>query len=196
MKNTGTLSKTRTLLITVAMSACLFGCNGANDNEKALADFSAKISNFTEYIKDVDSQINSLDTSDKDSVDNLLAILDNMEEEFKTLAEIDAPTQYQDIENLADEASENMSLAVSGYHAFFESGTFDEEDALAAYEYYARAMKRVKYIGYMLTGGEIPEEENVTIYEDTNDSNILQKWLSDDSGEDSTNAEETPETQY
>ena len=183
MNNKGILSKTRTLLIAATMSACLFGCGGASDDEKALADFSTKISGFTEYIKDADTQINSLDVSDKDSVDQLLAILDDMDEEFQKLAEIDAPMQYQDVENLADEASENMSLAVSCYHT-----------AADAYEYYTRAMKRVKYIGYMLAGGEIPEEENVTIYEDTNDSNILHKWLSDDE-EGGSSAEENPETE-
>ena len=45
----------------------------------------------------------------------------------------------------------------------------------------------------MLTGGEIPEEENVIIYEDTNDSNILHKWLSDDEEEEGTDAGENPE---
>lgn len=194
MNNKGILSKTRTLLIAATMSACLFGCGGASDDEKALADFSTKISGFTEYIKDADTQINSLDVSDKDSVDQLLAILDDMDEEFQKLAEIDAPMQYQDVENLADEASENMSLAVSCYHTFFETESASGEDAADAYEYYTRAMKRVKYIGYMLAGGEIPEEENVTIYEDTNDSNILHKWLSDDE-EGGSSAEENPETE-
>lgn len=195
MKNTGTLSKTRTLLFAVAMSACLFGCGGANDDEKAVAEFSSKISDFTEYIKDADAQINSLDANDKASVDSLLDILDDMDKEFQELAEIDAPMQYQDVEKLADEASENMSLAISCYHSFFEGGTYSEEDASSASMYYARAMKRVKYIGYMLAGGEIPEEENVTIYEDTNDSNLLHKWLSDDSEKDGTDAEENPETE-
>lgn len=195
MKNTGTLSKTRTLFLAVTMSACLFGCGGADDDEKALVDFSVKISDFTEYIKDADAQINSLDVTDKDSVDQLLTILDDMDEEFQKLAEIDAPMQYQDVENLADEASENMSIAVSCYHTFFETETCSGEDAADAYEYYTRAMKRVKYIGYMLTGGEIPEEENVTIYEDTNDSNILHKWLSDVEEKDGTDAGENPETE-
>lgn len=195
MKHTGTIFKTRALLIAVTMSACLFGCSGANDDEKALADFSSKISDFTEYIKDADTQINSLDVNDKASIDSLLSILENMDEEFQELAKIDAPMQYQDVEKLADEASENMSLAVSCYRSFFEGETYSEEDASSAYMYYTRAMKRVKYIGYMLTGGEIPEEENVTIYEDTNDSNILHKWLSDDEEEKGSDAKDTLETE-
>lgn len=119
----------RTLFYAFTISACLSGCGSSNDAEKELADFSSKISDFTEYIKDVDTQINSLDVTDKASVDDLLTILDDMDEEFKQLAEIDAPPQYQDVENLADEASENMSLAVSCYHSFFENEAFLEEDA-------------------------------------------------------------------
>ena len=193
MKNKSAFFKTRTLLFTVTMSACLFGCGSSSDAEKELADFSAKISDFTEYIKEANDQMNNLDATDKASIDELLSILDEMDNEFKQLAEIDAPTQYQDVENLADEASENMSLAVSSYHSFFESETFSEYDAANAYEYYTRAMKRVKYIGYMLTGGEIPEDENVTIYEETNDSNILHKWLSDDKEEDASDLETASE---
>lgn len=194
MKNKLIFSKMRTLLYAVTISACLSGCGSSSDAEKELADFSSKISDFTEYMKEVDTQINSLDVTDKASIDDLLTILDDMDEEFKKLAEIDAPPQYQDVENLADEASENMSLAVSCYHSFFENEMFSEQDAANAYEYYSRAMKRVKYIGYMLTGGEIPEDENVTIYEETNDSNILHKWLSDDKEESTIRSEEYSET--
>lgn len=195
MKNKFNFLKTKNaiLLTAISMSVCLFGCGSSDDEEKALADFSSQISDFTEYIKEADAQINSLDSTDSASIDSLLEILDNMDEEFQKLAEVDAPNQYQDVENLADEASENMSLAVSYYHSFFENEQFSEQDADIAYEYYARAMKRVKYIGYMLAGGEIPEEENVTIYEEANDSSILQKWLSDDKNENNTSSEASSE---
>lgn len=181
--------KNKLIFLAVSMSICLFGCSSADAEEKALADFSEEISDFTEYIKEADAQINSLDATDQSSIDSLLAILDDMDAEFQKLSEIDAPAQYQDVENLAQEASENMSLAVSYYHSFFENEPFSVQDADTAYDYYARAMKRVRYIGYMLTGGEIPEEENVIIYEETNDSNILHKWISDDAENNSTTAE-------
>lgn len=191
MKNKLNFPKTGILLTAISMSVCLFGCGGsANNDEQALADFSSEIADFTEYIKEADAQMNSLDTTDKASIDSFLEILDNMDEEFKKLSELDAPNQYQDVENLADEASENMSLAVSCYHTFFENEQFSEQDANIAYEYYTRAMKRVKYIGYMLAGGEIPEEENVTIYEEANDSNILHKWLSDDDKDENNTSSE------
>ena len=183
--------KNRLIILIISLSVCLFGCSSSNDEEKALADFSEEISDFTDYIKETDEKLNNLDATDKSAIDELLEILDDMDETFQALAEIDAPTQYQDIENLAQEASENMSLAVSHYHAFFENEPFSAEDADTAYDYYARAMKRVRYIGYMLTGGEIPEDENVIIYDEANDSNILHRFISDDKGETTTAPDET-----
>lgn len=180
MKNKWNIAKSGLMLSAAFLSLCLFGCGNTDDSEKELADFSSQISDFTEYIKETDIKINGLDSKDKASVDTLLEILDDMDAEFQKLSKIEVPGQYQDVENLADEASENMSLAVSCFHTFFENEQPSGQYADVAYEYYSRAMKRVKYIGYMLTGGEIPEDENVTIYEESNDSNILQKWLSDD----------------
>ncbi len=116
-----------------------------------------------------------------------------MDVRFQELAELDAPSRYLSVEELADEASENMTLAVECYHSFFEADEYSQEYADTAYEYYSRAMKRVRYIGYLLAGGEIPEDENVTIYEEENDSNILQKWLSDD--DEDTESENTSETE-
>lgn len=178
--------KNKLILLTGLMSVCLFGCGKVSDEEKALAVFSSQISDFTKYIKEADAHINTLNADDEASAEQLLEILDGMDAEFKKLAEVDAPTQYQDVENLAREASENMSLAVSCYHSFFENEDATQSDADTAYDYYKRSMKRVRYIGYMLTGGEIPEEENVTIYDETIDGNILQKWISDDEEETTT----------
>lgn len=180
--------KNKLIFLTGLMSACLFGCGKASDEEKALAAFSSQISDFTQYIKETDAQINSLNAEDEASAAQLLEILDGMDAKFKKLAEVDAPMQYQDVEKLAREASENMSLAVSCYHSFFESEDAAANDADIAYDYYTRSMKRVRYIGYMLTGGEIPEDENVVIYDETVDGNILQKWISDDEDETDTTA--------
>ena len=54
-------------------------------------------------------------------------------------------------------------------------------------------MDRIKYIGYVVSGDDIPADEHVTIYEETNDSNILEKWLGGDEDESETASESTPE---
>lgn len=179
----------KTVFAAFALTACLCGCARTTDEEKALAAFSSSIAGFTSNIKEAHEQINGLDTTQADAPAELLKILDSLDEEFAKLAELSVPEQYLGIEALADEASQNMSEAVSYYHSAFEAETFSESDADVAYQYYKRAMTRIEYIGYILAGGEIPENDHVTIHEETNDSNIIDRWF-DDEDEDAETASE------
>lgn len=166
------------LILPLAAVFCLGGC-GNTDEEKALADFSASISDFTTVVKEANEQINTIDASSEDASKELLEILDNLDKEFQELAQISVPEQYQSIEELADEASTNMTSAVSYYHSAYEAEEFSEEDADVAYQYYTRAMTRVQYIGYVLVG-EIPEGENITVHEEMMENKFLDKLLHDD----------------
>ena len=175
------------LIATITTVMCLTAC-GHTTEEKELADFSASISDFTAAIQDANQQINELDVNDAKSSDELLSILDNLDTEFKNLAELPVPEQYQSIETLADEASENMTNAVSYFHSAYESEEFNEQDADVAYQYYTRAMTRVEYIGYVLVG-EIPENDHVTVQEqELNDNRFIDKLLDNDQ---ETSVEET-----
>jgi hypothetical protein len=165
---------------------CLTGCGSTSKSEKELAAFSSSVSSFTDYMKEADTKINALDATDKEAYSELLDILDEMDDEFTKLSELDIPSQYGGVKTLASGASKNMSSAVSYYHSAFGSDTFDEDDAELAYEHYSRAMLEVECIGYILSGEEIPETllENsgiqITIREGSNDESILNKWFSDD----------------
>lgn len=177
-------NKLKILLLAIGVAAGISGCGQNTEEEKALADFSQSISDFSAAIREADEKINSLDASSDTSVDELLQILDDLDAEFTKLAEIEVPPQYAGIEPLADQAGQNMSEAVSYYHSAFEAESFNQSDADVAYQYYERAMQRVEYIGYILTGDEIPEDENVTVYEEDNDGLLLDKWLNDYDSED------------
>lgn len=159
----------------LAVCLCVSAC-GKTDEEKALADFSSSISAFTTTIKDADTKINELDVTAESASEELLDILDQLQEEFEKLAQLPVPDQYHSIEDLADEASENMNNSVSYFHTAYEADTFDPQDADIAYQYYTRAMTRIEYIGYVLSG-DIPENEHVTVYEETNDSSLIDKLL-------------------
>ncbi len=180
-------NKLKILLLAISAAAGISGCGKNSEEEKALADFSQSMSDFSVAIREADEKINSLDVSSDTSVDELLQILDDLDAEFTKLAEIEVPPQYAGIEPLADQAGENMSEAVSYYHSAFEAESFNQNDADVAYQYYERAMQRVEYIGYILSGDEIPEDENVTVYEEDNDSMILDKWLNDDDDDENEN---------
>lgn len=188
------LKKTyKLLLIALLGTFCFSGCGKTSEEEQELAAFSANIADFTNYIKEADQKINGIDVTQKEAPAELLQILDDMDAEFAKFAEIDMPVQYKGVERLADEASENMSLAVSYYHSAYEAESFGKDDAEIAYQHYTRVMDRIKYIGYVVSGDDIPADEHVTIYEETNDSNILEKWLGGDEDESATASETTPE---
>ncbi len=172
------------LLISAISALCLAGCGNTNDDENALASFSSSVSEFTDYIKEADDKINGIDVTQKDATSELLDILDDMDTQFTTFSEIDVPTQYQGVKSLAESASQNMSSAVSYYHSIYEADEFDSDDAEIAYKYYTRAVLEINCIGYLLEGESIPEEVlndagiKITVYEESNDENILNKWLS------------------
>ena len=162
-------NKCKYIIGTLTTVLCLTACGHTNE-EKELADFSSSISSFTASIQDANQQINELDVNDANASQELLSI----------------PEQYQSIETLADEASKNMTNAVSYFHSAYEGEAFDEQDADVAYQYYTRAMVRIEYIGYVLVG-EIPENDHVTVQEqELNDTRFIDKILDNNDEEQST----------
>lgn len=178
-------NKCKYIIGTLTTVLCLTACGHTNE-EKELADFSSSISSFTASIQDANQQINELDVNDANASQELLSILDELDEKFKELADLSVPEQYQSIETLADEASKNMTNAVSYFHSAYEGEAFDEQDADVAYQYYTRAMVRIEYIGYVLVG-EIPENDHVTVQEqELNDTRFIDKILDNNDEEQST----------
>ena len=178
-------NKCKYIIGTLTTVLCLTACGHTNE-EKELADFSSSISSFTASIQDANQQINELDVNDANASQELLSILDGLDEKFKELADLSVPEQYQSIETLADEASENMTNAVSYFHSAYEGEAFDEQDADVAYQYYTRALVRIEYIGYVLVG-EIPENDHVKVQEqELNDTRFIDKILDNNDEEQST----------
>ncbi|MBE5875347.1 MAG: hypothetical protein E7290_00510 [Lachnospiraceae bacterium] len=167
--------KINIIILISILALGLTGCGYKTEEEKALANFSSSISSFTNTILSIDMQMNELDVTDENACADLLMMLDNLDKEFQSLAELSVPEQYLSIEKLADEASDNMSIAVSYFHSAYEAATFDAVDADVAHQYYERAMTRIEYIGYVLTG-DIPEDENVIIHE-TSDDGIIDRFI-------------------
>lgn len=166
---------------TILFAACLLiifttGCGKQSTQEKELSEFSQSMAEFAIQIQNADEEINEIDIQNVNATQDLLNILDNLAETFYELSEAPVPAHYQGIEDLADEAYENMANAVSFYHSAYETVPFSTEDAQIAFQYYTRAMTRVEYIGYVLTGN-VPENENITVYEKSDDSQIVNKIL-------------------
>jgi hypothetical protein len=188
--------KHKILAISMASILILSGCGNNSSDDKATAAFSSSISEFTDYLNEANERINSLDTTSKESCDELLSILDEMEGEFNKLAELEIPDTYSGIASFAKGASNNMTSAVSYYHSIYEGDEFDYDDSQKAYEYYMRAMLEVECMGYLLANEDIPEgllDEvgiHLTVHDESSDESILSKWLgeSTDTSDEADNA--------
>jgi hypothetical protein len=185
------------LLASLAGAFILTGCGKTSNEDKEIAAFSSSVADFTSYLTDAGEKINNLDTTQSESCDELLEILDEMDEEFEKLASLNVPDSYDGFNTLAQSASANMSNAVSYYHLVYDSddGEFDYDASQTAYEYYMRAMLEVECIGYILSNQDIPDtllEDagiHVTVSGESSDESILNKWLGDDSSTDDANTD-------
>lgn len=160
--------KRRVLLFILTASLTALGLTGCGGSDAAdeLSTYQASMSTFCDNISYINDQINALDGTGESDVETLLKHLDTLDDQFSQMAELTVPDEFATIDNLADEASENMSMAVSYYHEAYDSGTFNPNYADAAYEYYTRANVRLGYILQILHGEEIVDENVKYITED------------------------------
>ena len=152
-------------IITLVLATCFaIGITGCGENK----DLTKYKSEMDEFFADVELIHNKMNTIDKDSetaLDELFDCLDDLDNEFKAMASIEVPEEFSSIESLADEASENMTLAVEKYHEAYSNDSYNEYTAATADEYYARANKRFQYMIDILHG-KMPQGEGVTITEE------------------------------
>ena len=156
--------KIRTLKTTImaglsALTILFTGCGASEELEV----YKANMTQFFENIKIYDTSINSLNPESETAVTDLLALLDSMEVSFEQMASLEVPEGFPGVEELADEASEYMTEAVSYYHQAFEAEPFDIVLADVAKQNYDRANVRLQYIVSILHG-DIPEE--IYVYEE------------------------------
>ena len=130
---------------------------GQNEDE-SYSQFKEEIDSFCVSISTIDSQINNIDTSSADYIDELLSSLDSLDDEFEKFSSLDFPDEYNYLEATADEASAYMKEAVKSFHEAFTNEKYNEETFTAQYKYarenYSRAYKRIQIIITFLHGEE------------------------------------------
>ena len=153
-------------ILLLSLTAFAFtGCG--NKESEALEQYKTEMTAFRENVSGLVDTIDNIDPNDESSIHELLSCLDEMETEFAKMGNLEVPQQFASVEELADDAAANLSKSVSLYHqAFDDAEAVNPQYAEAAREYYARAFKRVEYIGTILSG-ELPDDENVTVVTET-----------------------------
>ena len=146
------------LLLSISIF-CLTGCS--NETTQELAIYQASMETFCDNITYLNGEINKLDGSGENDIHELLSHLDTLNDQFAQLAELSVPEQFENVADLASEASENMNMAVEYYHQAYEGEKFNQNYADAAFEYYSRANLRLNYILRILHGETITDENVV-----------------------------------
>lgn len=135
---------------------CILLC-GCGQSPAVNTKFETDINTFCTNVSDIDIAINQItgQTVDEKGLETataeLLSYLDLLNDEFKKLASIDFPEEYDYLEAVADEASDYMSEAVKSYHTTYEDNYTESMEAYAK-ENYSRAYKRLQYILNTLNG--------------------------------------------
>ncbi len=150
-----------TMLITLCFAASITGC-GKN---RELTKYKEEMDTFFDNVEVIHNKMNTIDEESDDALDKLFECLDELDKEFLAMAKLNVPDEFSSLESLADEASENMSLAVENYKKAYSKDSYNEYTAATADEYYARANKRFQYMIDILHG-KMPEGEGVTITEE------------------------------
>lgn len=145
------------LLITAILTAVVLTACG---EDPELVQFRQSIDDLFTKISDIDSAMNSIDSTSANAVSELLRHLDDLDLVFQSFAKLDFPEEFDYLEETAQEASEYMTTAVESYHEAYSNGSYNEYTAEYAYGNYSRACRRLQVIISFLHG-ESPEDVTV-----------------------------------
>lgn len=142
------------LILITLLCLTFTGCGSTTTGN---SKYENELNTICEDISDIDAAINGISniTTDeaglKAATTKLLGYLDMLDDEFKKLASINFPEEYDYLESIADQASDYMTEAVKSYHTTYE-GNYSESMETYAGENYSRAYKRLQYILNTLNG--------------------------------------------
>ncbi|MBD5471624.1 MAG: hypothetical protein HDR20_01595 [Lachnospiraceae bacterium] len=153
----------------------MFSLTGCGKDDK-IENYKANMNQFFENIRIFDSSINAIDPNSETATTELLSLLDSMNTSFSQMASLEVPESFPGVEDLATQASEYMSEAVSFYHQAYD-GEYDATLEDVARQNYERANLRLQYIVSILHG-DIPEE--IYTYEDDQTDNPTEDEFSED----------------
>ncbi len=143
-----------TVFFIFALTAC--------GEDPELAQFRKSMDDFCIKISEIDTDINSIDADSDEAVNELLSYLDELDLVFQSFARLNFPEEFDYLEAIADQSSQNMTEAVANYHDAYSNGSYNEYIAENAGIYYSRAYRRVQVIISFLHG-EVPDDVDLSI---------------------------------
>jgi hypothetical protein len=135
------------------------GCGKKTDPE--LEAYKESMTSFYSKLSSYDSQINSIDPESESAKYDLLEVLDEMNNSYSDMAQLQVPDEFSGIADISVEAADYMDKANQFYHMAYDN-EFDEDSELLASQYYERANERVRIMLQVLHG-EVPEGEGISV---------------------------------
>ena len=149
---------------------CIFalcGCKSGSESTSSgsdLSEFRNQVDSFNAKIAEIDSAINSVNTSEAGFEQKVTGSLNELNTAFSDFSNTDFPEEFDYLEHLADEAAEYMNSAVSIYISVYTDDSLSPESMQEKFDeadkQYSNAFKRIKVIMTFLNG-EVSEDADV-----------------------------------
>ena len=146
-------------VVTLSLALLLSSCG--NPGQAKLLEYRASMEEFFGKVSEIGDRMDAIDTEAEDYKAQLLTQLSRLQEAFDEMAKAEVPEEFSTLDDLPEEAADNLKNACALYRQVLESPEYDPLVADAAEQYYDRANLRIQYI-IMILHGEKPEGEGIT----------------------------------
>lgn len=136
------------LFFTLTSVLTLCACSKGSEE---LSIYQENMTYFFDNVEQINEKINNIDTAQEGYDYQLLGYLDILTENFDKMAELEVPSQFPYVKELAVDAASNLHASVDLYHEIFED-VYDQEKDISAYSKYCLANKELQYIIRILHG--------------------------------------------
>ncbi|WP_147367699.1 hypothetical protein [Butyrivibrio sp. X503] len=144
------------MLIILVLNA--IGCAKKDDKLEA---YKNEMTQFYDKLASLGDSIDAIDADSEGSKEELLGYLDEMNDAYQQMGQLEVPEAFSGISDITVEAAEYMQKANECYHLAYD-GDFDEDNEQLASQYYERANNRAVVILQVLHG-EVPSGEGVSV---------------------------------
>ena len=108
MKGYLKIKRVLALFLAMAMLLAMVGCSGGKSAEEQYSEELDTISSeIGEVFIDFSQQLPTLDPNDSTSLEKVEGLLDQMNETFRKLGDLEAPEKYRQVQQLLDESSDH-----------------------------------------------------------------------------------------
>ena len=131
------IKKLSLLLLLMLCLLAFTGCGKKQSKEEK--EYLAELSVFFEELSHYDAKLSAIDPSGEDAEEELLKTIDEMAAASARVAELTAPSSYEEVSSCAVRLSLEMQKAKDNYHRAFEGASFQEKSYDAGNEAYEKA---------------------------------------------------------